>query len=310
MALALKLKILMMSQLMKIEWNLLRFKVNLMKEVKKDGDGIRKELKKCKRREAASTAQRQFTAERHSRPPENWDIPNDERIRKKILSHIAVRWRDFKTRMTRQYVFGSKQNDTPCTKYKITEEEWVKRIAAQQRQKLNDTPHVLSHGGYALLEKKMRKRRVEELGLESPDLAPPPAIHELWKVARTKSNGQFTSQSTQEISERIDDLVDRQSQDTFMAQGRQDLLVAATGRLDRPGRVRAVGGAIGLRDYSGPKPRSTEAVTQEIQQQEQQEHQQQSQQEDAPIDDPTTPRVSTKASCSTADRLMLYCRSY
>ncbi|KOM34685.1 hypothetical protein LR48_Vigan02g083500 [Vigna angularis] len=28
-------------------------------------------------------------------------------------------------RMTRQYVFGSKQNDTPCTKYKITEEEWV-----------------------------------------------------------------------------------------------------------------------------------------------------------------------------------------
>ncbi|KOM57429.1 hypothetical protein LR48_Vigan11g046200 [Vigna angularis] len=43
--------------------------VNLMKEVKKDKDGIRKELKKCKRREAASTAQRQFTAERHSRTP-------------------------------------------------------------------------------------------------------------------------------------------------------------------------------------------------------------------------------------------------
>ncbi|KAG2403031.1 uncharacterized protein HKW66_Vig0246990 [Vigna angularis] len=56
---------------------------------------------------------------------ENWDIPNDEKIRKKNLSHIAVRWRDFKTRMTRQYVFGSKQNDTPCTKYKITEEEWM-----------------------------------------------------------------------------------------------------------------------------------------------------------------------------------------
>ncbi|KOM43011.1 hypothetical protein LR48_Vigan05g061500 [Vigna angularis] len=55
----------------------------------------------------------------------NWDIPNDERIRKKILSHITVRWRDFKTSMTRQYVFGSKQNDTPCTKYKITEQEWV-----------------------------------------------------------------------------------------------------------------------------------------------------------------------------------------
>ncbi|KOM41103.1 hypothetical protein LR48_Vigan04g130100 [Vigna angularis] len=49
----------------------------------------------------------------------------------------------------------------------------------------------------------MRKPHAKELGLESPDLAPPPARHELWKAARTKSNGQFTSQSTQEISQRI-----------------------------------------------------------------------------------------------------------
>ncbi|KOM34732.1 hypothetical protein LR48_Vigan02g088200 [Vigna angularis] len=177
------------------------------------------------------------------------------------ISHIAVRWRDFKMRMTHQYVFGSKQNDTPYTKYKITE---VKRIVAQQRQKLNDTPHVLSRGGYALLKKKMRKRCAEELGLESPNLAPPLARHELWKAARTKSNGQFTSQSAQELSQRIDDLVDQKSQGTFVAQGREDLLVAATGRLDRPGHVRVVGGAIGLREYFGPKPRSTEVVTQEI----------------------------------------------
>ncbi|KOM26752.1 hypothetical protein LR48_Vigan312s001300 [Vigna angularis] len=107
----------------------------------------------------------------------------------------------------------------------------------------------------------MRKCRAKELGLESPDLTPPPAIHELWKAARIKSNGQFTSQSAQEISQRIDDLVDQQSQGTFVAQGREDLLVAATGRLNRPGRVHVVGGAIGLSDYFGPKPRSTEAVT-------------------------------------------------
>ncbi|KOM45572.1 hypothetical protein LR48_Vigan06g087800 [Vigna angularis] len=42
------------------------FKMNLMKEVKKDRDGIRKELKKWKRRKTVSTAQRQFTTERHS----------------------------------------------------------------------------------------------------------------------------------------------------------------------------------------------------------------------------------------------------
>ncbi|KOM28353.1 hypothetical protein LR48_Vigan530s000500 [Vigna angularis] len=53
----------------KIQLALAGFKVNLMKEVKKDRDGIRKELKKCKRREAASTAQRQLTTERHSRTP-------------------------------------------------------------------------------------------------------------------------------------------------------------------------------------------------------------------------------------------------
>ncbi|KOM56020.1 hypothetical protein LR48_Vigan10g191200 [Vigna angularis] len=34
--------------------------MNLMKEVKWDRDGIRKGHKKCKRREAASTAQRQL----------------------------------------------------------------------------------------------------------------------------------------------------------------------------------------------------------------------------------------------------------
>ncbi|KOM43025.1 hypothetical protein LR48_Vigan05g062900 [Vigna angularis] len=93
--------------------------------------------------------------------------------------------------MTRQYVFGSNQNDTPCTKYKITEEEWVQ-----------------------------------------------------FKESRLTPEWQ-------------DDLVDQQSQGTFVAQGTEDLLVAATGRLDRPGRVRAVGGSIGLRDYFGPKPRST-----------------------------------------------------
>ncbi|KOM48009.1 hypothetical protein LR48_Vigan07g171300 [Vigna angularis] len=162
------------------------------------------------------------TVEFDPRTFENWNIPNDERIRKKILSHIAIWWRDFKTRMTRQYVFDFKQNDITCRKYKITEEEWMQ-----------------------------------------------------FKESRLTPEWQ-------------DDLVDQHSQGTFVAQGREDLLVATTGRLDCLGRVHGVGGAIGLRDYFGPKPRSTEAVTQEM--------------EDAPTDDPTAPRVSTKGSCSTADR--------
>ncbi|KOM49283.1 hypothetical protein LR48_Vigan08g011000 [Vigna angularis] len=39
--------------------------MELMKEVKRDGDGIRKGHKQCKRSEAASTARCHFTAERH-----------------------------------------------------------------------------------------------------------------------------------------------------------------------------------------------------------------------------------------------------
>ncbi|KOM37985.1 hypothetical protein LR48_Vigan03g136700 [Vigna angularis] len=50
-----------------------------------------------------------------------------------------------------------------------------KRLAAQERQRLNDAPHLLSRGGYAKLEKKIRKSRANALGLESPDLAPAPA---------------------------------------------------------------------------------------------------------------------------------------
>ncbi|KOM31455.1 hypothetical protein LR48_Vigan01g101000 [Vigna angularis] len=78
-----------------------------------------------------------------------------------------------------------------------------KRLAAQERQRLKDAPHVLSRGGYAKLEKKLRKSRANALGLESPELAPAPARYELWKAARTKSDGNMTSSSAALISQRI-----------------------------------------------------------------------------------------------------------
>ncbi|KOM34764.1 hypothetical protein LR48_Vigan02g091400 [Vigna angularis] len=78
-----------------------------------------------------------------------------------------------------------------------------KRLAAQERQRLNDAPHLLSRGSYAKFEKKLRKSRADALGLESLDLAPAPARYELWKAARTKSDGNMTSSSTALISQRI-----------------------------------------------------------------------------------------------------------
>ncbi|KOM40960.1 hypothetical protein LR48_Vigan04g115800 [Vigna angularis] len=129
-----------------------------------------------------------------------------------------------------------------------------------------------------------------------------------------------------------DELVEQQTQGTFVGQGREDLLVAVTGRLALSGRVRVVGGATGLRDYFDPKPRSTETMSQEalsslreqmqlemeermnecfrqqeatyqklLEEKHQMMSQQQQQQEEVPTDDPIAPLVSTKGSCSTTD---------
>ncbi|KAG2376540.1 uncharacterized protein HKW66_Vig0241700 [Vigna angularis] len=67
---------------------------------------------------------------------QNWNIPNNERIWNKTLSHMVVRWRDFKTRLTRLYVFAAKQNDTPCleshdltpprARYELWKATWTK----------------------------------------------------------------------------------------------------------------------------------------------------------------------------------------
>ncbi|KAG2380473.1 uncharacterized protein HKW66_Vig0172520 [Vigna angularis] len=103
--------------------------------------------------------------------------PNDDRFRSYLgnlaKSHVSILhacwddvaevdknllWQDIQFRASREF------------------EEWKgKRLAAQERQRLNDAPHLLSRGGYAKLEKKLRKSRADALGLESSDLAPTPA---------------------------------------------------------------------------------------------------------------------------------------
>ncbi|KOM40167.1 hypothetical protein LR48_Vigan04g036500 [Vigna angularis] len=174
-------------------------------------------------------------------------------IRKKVLLHIVIRWRDFKTRLTRLYIFGDKQHENPCQHYTFTKEEWMqfrasreseewkgKRLAAQERQRLSDAPHLLSRGGYAKLEKKIRKSRVEALELEFPDLAPAPARYELWKASRTKFDGNMTSSLAALISQRIDELVEQQTQGKIVGQSKDDILTMAIGKPEHPRRhVRA-----------------------------------------------------------------------
>ncbi|KAG2409439.1 uncharacterized protein HKW66_Vig0001040 [Vigna angularis] len=118
---------------------------------------------------------------------QHYDIPNTIQIRKKVLSHIAIRWMDFKTRLTRLYVFGDRQHENPSQQYTFTEEDWMQFRASRESEEW----------------KKLRKSRADALGLESPDLAPAPARYEDWKAARTKSDGNMTSSSAALISQRI-----------------------------------------------------------------------------------------------------------
>jgi len=55
----------------------------------------------------------------------NFQIPNVEPLRSNILSNIALKFRQFKSRLTTNYVFGKVKGESPCLKYKyIDEETW------------------------------------------------------------------------------------------------------------------------------------------------------------------------------------------
>ena len=86
------------------------------------------------------------------------------------------------------------------------------RKRAQSIQKHNDCPHVLSRGGYDLLEKKLldqKRKRIQEEALlsENPASVDEPSSpikrHVKWKVARTRAVGNMTSDSAQEIADKI-----------------------------------------------------------------------------------------------------------
>ncbi|KAH1226404.1 hypothetical protein GmHk_11G033068 [Glycine max] len=83
---------------------------------------------------------------------------------------------------------------------------------AQEIKKFNDCPHILSRGGYELLDKKLmeeksKRRHEEHLFIENPTLnvdpPSPVARHLKWKIAHTKRYGQMTSEVAQEIADKI-----------------------------------------------------------------------------------------------------------
>jgi len=54
-----------------------------------------------------------------------------------------------------------------------------------------------------------------------------------------------------------DSLVEQSSQDSFVIQGRQDILTTALGTEEQPGCVWTAGYGLGVRQYFGSTPRSS-----------------------------------------------------
>ena len=86
------------------------------------------------------------------------------------------------------------------------------RKKAQEIQKFNDSPHLLSRGGYELMEKKLMEEKMKtrqrqaECTENTPMVVDPPspiARHVKWKMARTNKYGKMTSAAAQQISDKI-----------------------------------------------------------------------------------------------------------
>ncbi|KAL5179747.1 hypothetical protein HKD37_01G001002 [Glycine soja] len=98
-----------------------------------------------------------------------FDIPEVFNTKKKFISSVATLWRNFMSSMTTNYVYIDKEgqdDQTLCNKYGQDPKTCEEFKKAQDIQKHNNCPHLLSSGGYLLLEKNMmedkRKKRQEE----------------------------------------------------------------------------------------------------------------------------------------------------
>ncbi|KAL5187746.1 hypothetical protein HKD37_05G013363 [Glycine soja] len=159
-----------------------------------------------------------------------FEIPeaSDSRTKRKLLQTVGERWRQFKSDLTRKWALAPDTDSVDDT---------------------NTTPHVLSRGGYEYLEQKLlaekTKKKLEEAaqsGSVDGVIDPPSLVrcHVKWKMARTKKTREMTTEATKEIAEKI------ATQESFVPHGRQDILTAAIGRPEHPGRVRAAGAAADL----------------------------------------------------------------
>ncbi|KAL5166171.1 hypothetical protein HKD37_18G051181 [Glycine soja] len=89
----------------------------------------------------------------------------------------------------------------------------------------------------------------------------PVRCHVKWKMARTKKIGEMTTEAAKEIAEKIDSFEEQATQGSFVPHGRHDVLAAAIGRPEHPGRVRAAGAGVTIKQYFGSAPRTSRSAS-------------------------------------------------
>ncbi|KAI9110483.1 hypothetical protein K1719_018349 [Acacia pycnantha] len=189
----------------------------------------------------------------------------------------------FKTFLANTYIFAEEKPDhKPWHKYKFIDEEiWQQFVqlrttpeALKRREKYqeigrkNDCPHRASRGGYEKAEKDLmaaKRKRLEDEDESNPSTVvdqPPSPIRceELWLYIRQKPGGTYTSEQTRVVAERIEDLKKKEAEGSFASDERNDVLTAATGKPDHSGRVRGIGGRVGLKQYFGKSKRHRQSM--------------------------------------------------
>ncbi|KAH1262282.1 hypothetical protein GmHk_02G004948 [Glycine max] len=205
-----------------------------------------------------------------------FDIPeaSDSRMERKLLQT-----RQFKSDLTRKWALAADQDgveDTVCDKYGISKEKWAQfcqtRCAHEGtgHPEAEYCPHVLSRGGYDYLEQKLlaektKKKMQEAAQLGSVDgvIDPPSPVrrHVKWKMARTKKTGEMTTEAIKEIAEKIDSFEEQATQGSFVPHGRQNVLAAAIGRPEHPGRVCGIRAGVTIKQYFGSAPRTSRSAS-------------------------------------------------
>ncbi|KAK4280029.1 hypothetical protein QN277_011708 [Acacia crassicarpa] len=114
-----------------------------------------------------------------------------------------------------------------------------------------------------------KRKRLEDEAESNPEAVhgPPSPIRreDLWLHIRQKPSGSYTSEQTRVVAEKIEDLKKKEAEGSFVSSGRSDVLTVATEKPDHGGRVRGVGGRVGLKVFFGSsaKRHRKEVVTRE-----------------------------------------------